>query len=258
VVGPHMFETPRLAGRSDGPPSTSIDLLPRIGHQLREPIGAIIGLTRIMRGRIARGPVDIGDHAGHLAMLEATAEQLLVTVERVVEAARLPATAVPSMEVFDCRDTILHVVTQFQPTAAAHGNKVDGELPEYPALIIGDPATLRRLLGELVDNAVKYGGSDVHIRVRRRVDGTSIDVVDQGSGIPSAQYDHVFLPFERGSSAVDRDVPGSGLGLYLARILAARMSATLQLASAPEHGAIFTVEFQHAQTADPYRRQRGY
>lgn len=95
---------------------------------------------------------------------------------------------------------------------------LDDESARGPVLIEGDPVALRRMLVNVVDNALKYGA---RARVRLRVqDGTAaIEVDDEGPGIPEALQQRVFDPFFRAESSRNRNTGGIGLGLTTVRAI---------------------------------------
>ncbi|MFM0039152.1 ATP-binding protein [Paraburkholderia strydomiana] len=91
------------------------------------------------------------------------------------------------------------------------------------------PQALRRIVGNLVDNALKFGGA-AEIRIAAVHDGqTTISVLDSGPGIPAESLEAVFEPFYRVETSRNRHTGGTGLGLAIARQLALAMDATLTL-----------------------------
>lgn len=97
------------------------------------------------------------------------------------------------------------------------------------------PHALRRILGNLIDNALKYGQrADVHLRLQ--AGHCYIDVCDAGPGIPDAQLTAVLQPFYRVEASRNRDTGGSGLGLAIAHQLALSLGGTLRLHNRPEGG----------------------
>jgi signal transduction histidine kinase len=84
---------------------------------------------------------------------------------------------------------------------------------------MGVPSLLRRALGNLIDNAVLYGGSAA-VRVDDRADRLCLHVLDSGPGIPEAQLERVFEPFHRLETSRNRATGGTGLGLGIARSVA--------------------------------------
>jgi two-component system osmolarity sensor histidine kinase EnvZ len=87
--------------------------------------------------------------------------------------------------------------------------------------VLGDPLSLKRIVANLLENAIRYGnGQPVDVRVICRPDATIVQVCDRGPGIPEAEREAVFRPFHRLEAARSRETGGSGLGLAIARQLA--------------------------------------
>jgi signal transduction histidine kinase len=85
-----------------------------------------------------------------------------------------------------------------------------------PLPVLGDPAALRRAIGNLIDNAVKFAGS-ARVETIRQGDMAVITIVDSGPGLPEAELEAVFEPFHRGERSRNRQTGGAGLGLAVAR-----------------------------------------
>ena len=103
------------------------------------------------------------------------------------------------------------------------------------APVVTRPHALRRVLGNLIDNAIKYAGSaELHVGA---ADGrVTIRVRDHGPGIPDAELDNVMQPFYRLEASRNRDTGGTGLGLAIAGQLAQAIDATLSLRNHPDGG----------------------
>ena len=102
--------------------------------------------------------------------------------------------------------------------------------------LVTRPQALRRIVGNLVDNALKFGGS-AEIRVAAAQDGqVSVCVLDRGPGIPAESLEAVFEPFYRVEGSRNRGTGGTGLGLAIARQLALAMDAALSLHNRPDGG----------------------
>jgi signal transduction histidine kinase len=95
--------------------------------------------------------------------------------------------------------------------------------------LVTRPQALRRIVGNLVDNALKFSGA-AEIAVSASQDGqVTISVLDRGPGIPAESLEAVFEPFVRLEGSRNRQTGGTGLGLAIARQLALAMDATLSL-----------------------------
>jgi signal transduction histidine kinase len=97
-------------------------------------------------------------------------------------------------------------------------------LGRFGSPMLARPQALRRIVGNLVDNALKYAGAAEIV-----VNGLSIAVLDRGPGIPAASLEAVFEPFVRLEPSRNRQTGGTGLGLAIARQLSVAMNARLTL-----------------------------
>jgi signal transduction histidine kinase len=137
--------------------------------------------------------------------------------------------------------------------AAERGHELAVEVaPDMPP-IRADRDALRRALCTIVENAIKYTPDGGRIRLRARLEGdgrATIEVEDNGPGIHAEDLPRIFESFYRGHSAGDgtgqsdadsREVPGVGLGLYLARVLVEAMNGSIEAQSQIGLGSTFTL-----------------
>jgi signal transduction histidine kinase len=104
------------------------------------------------------------------------------------------------------------------------------------ALVETRPHALRRVLSNLIDNALKFAGS-AELRVERDEHGVRLQVLDEGPGIAEAELEEVFKPFYRVESSRNRSTGGTGLGLAIALQLSQALGARLTLGNR-EHGGL--------------------
>ena len=100
-------------------------------------------------------------------------------------------------------------------------------------------------ISNLIENAVKYGpqGSDVTVRIRPEMDtGVAIEVEDRGSGIPEEDREKIFDRYFRGKNVKDR-TKGTGLGLYISKMLIQSMGGAIDLGRSDANGTCFRVVF---------------
>lgn len=102
---------------------------------------------------------------------------------------------------------------------------------------------LRRILVNLVDNALRYGKS-AHVAVSQKNGIVALSVVDNGPGIPEAHREDLMQPFARMETSRSRQTGGAGLGLAIVQTLVASHGGTLSISDAAKGGAVVTVELQ--------------
>jgi PAS domain S-box-containing protein len=123
--------------------------------------------------------------------------------------------------------------------ARVAGRRVELQADELPAQLRGEPAGLRLALKVLLDNALRYtpAGSGLMVLGRRQGNGVELALRDAGPGVPAADAARIFDKGYRGGNTAG--LPGSGLGLYMARSVAEVHGGTLEYVAPPEGGAEF-------------------
>ncbi len=125
----------------------------------------------------------------------------------------------------------------------SHGFTCETQLAEDSGYVLADRLALRRVLQNLVGNAIKYAAAGAWLGVRLSRQGREVvlSVRDRGAGIDPADLDHLFEPFYRGHRQVAGTTPGSGLGLYIVKHIVAEHGGQVTVGTGPEGGAEFTV-----------------
>jgi signal transduction histidine kinase len=108
--------------------------------------------------------------------------------------------------------------------------------------VAADPDKLRQVLVNLVENAIKYAGGRIEVRVEPQYATTRFSVSDDGPGIPREQSDRIFEKFYRLDSSTTTAVGGTGLGLYICRELVEGMRGHISVHSIPGEGSTFSFE----------------
>ena len=125
--------------------------------------------------------------------------------------------------------------------------EVQMDQPTEPTRIVctGRPIALKRCLTNLIDNAVKYG-KRARVTVAEREGAVEVAIADEGEGIPAAEIESVFQPFERRERSRNRETGGIGLGLALARAIVRDAGGDVTLANRPEGGLAATIVLPRA------------
>ena len=143
----------------------------------------------------------------------------------------------------DLRKLASQVVSEFQIQAGGHRIIVTANLPGDVVTVVGDAANLRGLLGNLLDNAIKYTAAGGQVKVSLRQEGiwAVLQVADNGIGIATEHHERIFERFYRVDKARSREVGGTGLGLSIVKHVAQSHGGSVGLDSAAGEGSSFTV-----------------
>ncbi len=192
------------------------DMVAAVAHDLRTP------LTRL-RFRIESAP-------------EALQKKMIADIDQMeaMIAATMAFVRDASFPAERRRLELVSLVESVADEMAETGLDVTAEVGP-PVVIDGDPVALRRLVNNLLDNAVKFGAC-ARARVYREESTVVIEVDDDGPGIPEAERERVFEPFHRGERSRSRETGGAGLGLAVVRSVARAHGGDADLQNRSEGG----------------------
>jgi len=219
-----------------------VAFLARMSHELRTPLDTILGNAQLLArpgGRItvAEGVATILDAGRHLLRM---IDDILDHARGL--AGRLPLAPAP----VDWPAFLRHLELEGRVLAARNRNRFGLTVAGAEAALLEfDEGRLRQVLDNLLANAARHthdGRIDLTVRVGpgdgEGSVGLDFTVADNGEGIPTADLERIFLPFERGAAAA-RSGKGMGMGLTIARQLVERMGGRLGVDSRPGEGARF-------------------
>ena len=209
-------------------------------HELRGPAATLGGYLSMIEDE-SLGPVPQRLRPV-LPMLRAKASQINLLANEMVEAARLEDGRVQlKRKRVDLREMVRRNVATAETTATPRhrvrfDDRIGGEL-----WVLGDVLRLEIIIANLLDNAIKYSpkGGDVTAQLSMSGDVAVLRVQDHGIGIAPEDMKRLFVRFSRVSKL--KDVPGTGLGLYLARELARLHKGEIAATSTPGEGSEFVL-----------------
>jgi heavy metal sensor kinase len=214
------------------------EMTDNIAHDLKSPITRIRGEAELTL--VGSGSREEYEAAAASAIEEC--DRLIEMINTMLFISRTEAGVTqPERAEMDIAALVRDACRLFKAPAEEKGITLDGRGPERLALS-GDIRLLQRMIGNLLDNAIKYTRANgrVDVAVRSQAGGrVEIEVRDTGPGISATDLPHVFERFYRGDPS--RSLTGAGLGLSFARAVARAHGGEITAASSPGDGSTFTV-----------------
>lgn len=213
-------------------------------HQLRTPVAGIHVLAHELQRELAAGGPDqrwrplldeLSLSSGRLTRLISQLLSLASSETALtLDAEHRPQDIVPLLRVAT-EPLVLQGLRQ--------GRNIELDAPEHPVVARAHPVWLGEVVNNLLDNAQRYGGPHIVMRVQSLAEGgAEVTVHDNGPGVAADQLARLFEPFWRGDRADLRNDGGTGLGLAIAREIVERLGGTLTAATRPAvDGMCFTV-----------------
>ncbi len=225
------------------------DFVANASHELRTPLTSIRGFVEALED----GALDEPPTARRfLGKIRTHAERMAALVSDLLELSRLESgERPPQWERVHTGEVAEDALASVEDLARAKGITATHRDEGVPA-VESDGDRLRRILDNLLENAVKYtpAGGTVEIVSRAVPAGAAVEVRDNGPGIPPEHLPRIFERFYRVDKARSRELGGTGLGLAIAKHLAESIGASVTVRSEPGQGATFTVTL-------PARRRDG-
>ncbi|MBU6266524.1 MAG: response regulator [Sphingomonadales bacterium] len=234
--------------------------LANVSHEIRSPLNSIYGYAQLVES-------DYGVEAREAArVIRRCAEHMSSLIEGLLDISQVEHGVLRvNTETVRLEPFLTQVMRMAQPGATAKGLRLDlvteGRLPEFVRL---DQGRLRQVLINLLTNAIKYtdrGAVTLYLRYVGQI--ATFEVRDTGPGIPAADRETIFDPFERGhGEQVSR--PGAGLGLSIARAITGILGGSLELAQSTAKGSVFRVTMMLGEVvgtvveAQSHRQISGY
>ncbi len=238
-----------------------------VSHELRTPLTNIKGYTQHLVRRLERRIRKIHDtqqleHSAigdlpesidlrSILIVQSQTDHLERLVNDLLDRSRVQwGQLTLKYEGFYLADVLTECIHSVQASSEQHILNLDIQVPDTS--IVADKSRVEQVIGNLLDNAVKYSpqGGQVTVRLQEQLDNYLISVIDQGIGVNPEHYEHIFERFYRVSNATTRQYSGVGLGLYVAKAIVIKHGGSIWLSENKGiGGTTFYVTLPHTPPA---------
>ena len=215
-------------------------MLSNISHDIKTPMTVILGYLEILK-------MDSMKENEMLLKVEQKTQQVMDLINQFFTLAKLEAgdtdIEISKIDICEsCRESVL----DFYEILTQKEFEVEAEIPEEPVFVQGNKDALRRILFNIISNAVRYGSDGKYMGIFFRSDDkyVYVDVEDRGKGIDKAFAQNVFERLFTMEDSRNREIQGNGLGLTIAQNLAHQMGGEIILDSEPNMKTTFTVKLR--------------
>jgi len=247
-----ILENGRLYRRAQEAIGARDEFLSLASHELRTPLTAISLLAQLIAREASTLPAGVLTSLGQ-GMVRQTG-RLDRLAARLLSASEIASHA-PTInrERVDLSELVRDLTVAFSSAAAAVGSSLRARAEDH---VIGyvDPIRIEQVLGNLIDNAVKFGmGNPIEVELNAKNGDATISVRDHGPGLPLEEQAEIFKRYQRGSGAAG--VGGLGLGLHVVREIVESHGGTVGVDARPGKGSTFTITLPldagHVTTGPP-------
>lgn len=221
------------------------DFVANASHELKTPLAAIQGVIETLLGH-ARNDPDATER--FLELLQAQATRMTRLVEDLLSLNRIELNArVQPDETNELFAIVNESIDALRPIAETQDVAFDVDLPKSKVWVLSDRDELAQLFGNLIDNAIKYGGSGTRVSIGTRPaspesDGMfGVEIRDQGPGIAREHIPRLTERFYRVNVGASRAKGGTGLGLAIVKHILSRHRGRIEIESTPDEGSCFRI-----------------
>ncbi len=233
-------------------------------HELRTPVSSIKGYAQMLMRAQRKGEVPADRLRRSLTTIDQASDRLSLLTTDLLDVSRIRLGQLPLRPDEIALDELVRSIVSRQDESGGSGHQHELVVGPGDYRVIVDADRFDQVLTNLLENAAKYSPSGQAIDVTLTASETEVTVAvrDQGIGLPPGGAEQIFEPFERATNAVERGLPGLGLGLYISRGIIERHGGRISAESAGEdQGTTFTLVIPTAGngprlTGAPVRSER--
>ncbi|HET9684130.1 MAG TPA: ATP-binding protein [Gemmatimonadaceae bacterium] len=223
------------------------DFVANVSHELKTPLTAVRGFAETLLDE----EIPADQRRAFAQTIRDNAERMQRIVDDLLDLSRIESGGwQPKTRRVDIAAVVREVFAGAQELASRRGVQLVADVPPGAASVHADPTAFRQVLGNLVENAVRYTTTgSVTVRSRLGAGGVWIDVRDTGIGIAAEHLPRIFERFYRVDAGRSREQGGTGLGLAIVRHLVDAHGGRVEAASVPGRGTTISVLFPSADGA---------
>ena len=222
------------------------DFINNMTHEFKTPLATMsLAADTIMNEKVIGDKDKVKYYA---EQIKSENKKLNLQVEKVLELALTEKTGVlMNKERLNLTEVVLRAMKSMELQVADKVGILELVNDQDVILIDADAFHLERVFVNLIDNALKYGGSPprISLSIVTYRSGTEIKITDNGSGIPSSDWSLIFEPFHRVSTGDVHNVKGFGLGLSYTRSVIAEHNGSISVTKSDKSGTTLTVIIKH-------------
>jgi signal transduction histidine kinase len=223
-------------------------------HELRTPLTLLSGMLELLDDDLREGRLDLEDAREQIEGAQRQLRRLEHLASDLLDLSRLDSEAPLRSEPVELGELSRAVGAEFALRAIDRGIEVDVVPPIAPCWAQGDPGAVARIVRILLDNALRFApeGSPVVVVPAYHGSSATVEVHDEGPGVPDDERERIFERFQRGSRTGGEE--GFGLGLAIGRELAHRLGGRLELVDDGRDGATFRLSLPIELPAGSHRQ----